>query len=65
MSIASHLAFHKSSYSSATGQNCVEVANAPGASAVRDTQHRDAGHLTFPSAEWGALLRAATPNSGF
>ncbi|WP_435110194.1 DUF397 domain-containing protein [Nocardiopsis synnemataformans] len=55
----SHLKFRKSSYSSPKGQDCVEVADAPGASAVRDTQHRDAGALMFPSGEWAALLRSA------
>lgn len=55
----SRLTFRKSSYSSAKGQDCVEVADAPGASAVRDTQHREAGHLMFPSGEWAALLRSA------
>jgi hypothetical protein len=54
----SHLHFRKSSYSSARGQDCVEVADTVGASAVRDTQHREAGHLMFPSVEWAALLRA-------
>lgn len=49
------LKFRKSSYSG-TGNNCVEVADLPGASAVRDTQNRQAGHLLFPGAEWTALL---------
>jgi hypothetical protein len=56
----SHLHFRKSSYSSAKGQNCVEVADAPGASAIRDTQNRQAGHLLFPSTEWAALLRSVS-----
>lgn len=60
MPTASHLAFRKSSYSSATGQNCVEVADLPTGAAVRDTQNREAGHLTFSSAEWAALLSTAT-----
>lgn len=55
----SHLKFRKSSYSSAKGQDCVEVADTVGVSAVRDTQHREAGHLVFPSGEWAALLRSA------
>lgn len=55
----SHLDFHKSSYSSATGQNCVEVAEFSEGAAVRDTQHRELGHLAFPTAEWHALLGAA------
>ena len=49
------LDFRKSSYS-ANSANCVEVADTPGASAVRDTQNRGQGHLSFSSAEWAALL---------
>ncbi|MEU3017082.1 DUF397 domain-containing protein [Nocardiopsis sp. NPDC007018] len=52
------LTFRTSSYS--TPQNCVEVADLPGASAVRDTQNRGRGHLMFPSPEWAALLQAAS-----
>ncbi len=37
-------------------QNCVEVADAPGMSAVRDTKNRDAGHLSFESPEWRAFV---------
>lgn len=55
----SHLIFRKSSYSSGRGQNCVEVADTSGESAVRDTQNRDLGHLMFPSMEWAALLSTA------
>ncbi|MEC3892662.1 DUF397 domain-containing protein [Nocardiopsis alba] len=53
---AEALPFRKSSYSSAKGQNCVEVADTPGTSAVRDSQNPDSGHLTFSSSEWTALL---------
>ncbi|HIY40525.1 MAG TPA: DUF397 domain-containing protein [Candidatus Nocardiopsis merdipullorum] len=53
------LNFRKSSYSTGRGQDCVEVADLPGSSAVRDTQNREAGHLMFPSAEWAAALSAA------
>ncbi|MGW9633346.1 DUF397 domain-containing protein [Nocardiopsis alba] len=49
-------AWRKSSYSSSHGQNCVEVADLPSAAAVRDTQNRDAGYLTFAVSEWTALL---------
>lgn len=49
--------WRKSSYSTQS-QNCVEVADLPGASAVRDSQHPEAGHLTFPAAEWRAFLDA-------
>lgn len=53
------LIFRKSSYSQGRTENCVEVADAPGLSAVRDTQNRDLGVLAFPSSEWTALLRAS------
>ncbi|MFW6641609.1 DUF397 domain-containing protein [Nocardiopsis algeriensis] len=54
----SPLIYRKSSYSSGTGQNCVEVADLPlgEGAAVRDTQNRDLGHLEFPMPEWSALL---------
>ncbi|MGW9346099.1 DUF397 domain-containing protein [Nocardiopsis flavescens] len=56
----SHLHFHKSSYSSAKGQDCVEVADLPeGGAAIRDTQHREVGHLSFPVSEWATLLGTA------
>ncbi|WP_433699671.1 DUF397 domain-containing protein [Nocardiopsis sp. CA-288880] len=51
-------AFRKSSYS-ANASDCVEVADVPGASLVRDTQNRELGHLAFPSSEWRALLGTA------
>ncbi|GAB3493355.1 DUF397 domain-containing protein [Nocardiopsis coralliicola] len=50
--------FRKSSYSSGKGQNCVEVADFAGGSAVRDTQHRHLAHVTFTSDEWHAFLEA-------
>ncbi|GAA1447153.1 DUF397 domain-containing protein [Nocardiopsis tropica] len=52
--------FCKSSYSGATTQNCVEVADLPGTAAVRDSQNRDLGMIAFPSSEWAALLSTAT-----
>ncbi|MEU3015867.1 DUF397 domain-containing protein [Nocardiopsis sp. NPDC007018] len=58
MHSSTQLTFRKSSYSS-TNRDCVEVADLPGASAVRDTQNRDAGHLTFASQEWAAMLSTA------
>lgn len=48
--------FHKSSYSQP--QNCVEVAELPSATAVRDTQNRDLGHLLFASKEWAGMVAA-------
>ncbi|GAB2520521.1 DUF397 domain-containing protein [Nocardiopsis aegyptia] len=59
MHSSTHLTFRKSSYSG-RGDNCVEVADLPTGAAVRDTQHRDLGHLTFTdSGEWQAFLTAA------
>lgn len=49
--------WHKSSYSGATTENCVEVAEGP-KTLVRDTQHRDHGHLEFAATEWAAMLGA-------
>lgn len=47
--------WHKSSLSADTG-NCVEVAHLPdGATAVRDSKHPDAAHLTFAPGEWVAF----------
>jgi hypothetical protein len=50
--------FRKSSYSQIQSQNCVEVADLPGASAVRDTQNRELGHLAFESGAWMQALAA-------
>lgn len=53
-SFPNSLQFRTSSYSDRV--NCVEVADAPGATAVRDSQHRKLGHLEFPTSEWTAFL---------
>ncbi|WP_198658995.1 DUF397 domain-containing protein [Nocardiopsis sp. FIRDI 009] len=50
--------WHKSSYSH-SGAQCVEVREHPTGADVRDTQNRDAGHLTFPRNEWQALVTLA------
>lgn len=47
--------WHKSSYSQNGGQ-CVEVRERQDGALVRDTQNRDRGLLSFPSAEWAAFL---------
>ncbi|MEU3233718.1 DUF397 domain-containing protein [Nocardiopsis alba] len=54
-----NLEFRRSSYSGSQG-NCVEVADIPGASAVRDSQNPEAGHILFPSTEWSALLNSVS-----
>ncbi|WP_082376753.1 DUF397 domain-containing protein [Nocardiopsis sp. NRRL B-16309] len=48
--------WHKSSYSP-SGGDCVEVAEGA-TTLVRDTKHRDLGHLEFDPVEWAALVRA-------
>ncbi|WP_433698776.1 DUF397 domain-containing protein [Nocardiopsis sp. CA-288880] len=61
MSETSHtMTFRKSSYSGGQTQDCVEVADLPVGAAVRDTQNRNLGHLTFGTAEWAALLSTTT-----
>ncbi|MDA0566651.1 DUF397 domain-containing protein [Streptomonospora sp. S1-112] len=49
-------AFRTSSYT--RSENCVEVADAPGASAVRDSKNRQMGDIQFPSTEWIRFLGA-------
>jgi hypothetical protein len=53
------LIFRKSSYSTAQSQNCIEVADLPHGTAVRDSKHPTHGHLPFPAAEWDAFLTVA------
>jgi hypothetical protein len=54
--------FRKSSYSQP--QNCVEVADLPSGSAVRDTQNREQGHLMFASREWARLVTTVKTSQG-
>lgn len=49
--------WHKSSYSS-SGGNCVETREGVHGTDVRDTQNREAGHLSFNRTEWLAALAA-------
>ncbi|HLU98348.1 MAG TPA: DUF397 domain-containing protein [Thermobifida alba] len=49
------LLFRKSSYST-TAQECVEVADVPGASAVRDSTQPERGYLAFPGQEWKTFI---------
>jgi hypothetical protein len=49
--------WHKSSYSNASGGECVEVAEGRRSVLVRDTQNRGLGHLGFPATEWASFLR--------
>ncbi|PSK93598.1 uncharacterized protein DUF397 [Murinocardiopsis flavida] len=55
--------WHKSSYSGGNNE-CVEVREGPSTADVRDTQNRQAGHLSFHPGEWAAFLhqvRTTTP----
>ncbi|MFL1378908.1 MULTISPECIES: DUF397 domain-containing protein [unclassified Nocardiopsis] len=47
--------WRKSTYSNCEG-NCVEVREGARGADVRDTRHREAGHLSFDPVEWSALL---------
>jgi Domain of unknown function (DUF397) len=60
MNDRAYTGWHKSSYSSGTG-NCVEVAAAAGRGvSVRDTkQHGRGPVLEFTPAQWSAFVRAA------
>jgi Domain of unknown function (DUF397) len=48
--------WRKSTYSSANGGECVELASAQGAVLVRDTTDRDGFTLTVPAGTWMAFL---------
>ncbi|NJQ04897.1 DUF397 domain-containing protein [Streptomyces lonarensis] len=49
--------WHKSTYSSTNGGNCLEAGRGlPGAVPVRDSKLSDSPVLSFPSAGWGKFL---------
>ncbi|MCU1683655.1 MAG: hypothetical protein JWQ81_4394 [Amycolatopsis sp.] len=50
------LTWRKSSYSNGDNGDCVEVATAPGAAAVRDSKSPASGHLTVPAHSWRTFL---------
>ncbi len=52
----------KSSYT-ATGGECVEVARPDGAMWVRDSNHRDEGHMSVTPWAWHAFVRAVASGS--
>ncbi|MEU1900625.1 DUF397 domain-containing protein [Nocardiopsis dassonvillei] len=51
--------WRKSSYSGGGHQDCVECRADGPVVQVRDTRHRQLGHLAFPAVEWTALLAGA------
>lgn len=55
------IAWHISTHSAETSGRCVEAGpftDNTTAYAVRDSTHRDLGHLSFNRPEWSALLAA-------
>ena len=53
----SHATWRKSTYSSSSGQNCVEVAtNLPGIVAIRDSKDPAGPSLLVSVADWRALV---------
>lgn len=55
VSLPADARWHKASRSTASN-NCVEVASVKGAAAIRDSKHRDGGHLTVGTSAWVAFL---------
>jgi hypothetical protein len=47
--------WHKSSYSSDQGGNCIEVCNLDDGRAVRDSKDPAGAILTFTAAQWSAF----------
>ncbi len=52
-----HVRWRKASYSNANGGNCVEVASAPVAVAVRDSTDPEGPRLAFTPEGWKAFTR--------
>lgn len=48
--------WRKSSYSGNNGGACVEVAEFPGAVAVRDSKDPEGGALAFPAEAWRSFI---------
>ena len=53
------LFWRKSSYSSPTGENCVEVASCPGTVRVRDSKRINGDQLAVAPATWSAFTSFA------
>ena len=52
-----HLTWRTFSYSGSNGGNCIEVAAAASAVAVRDSKDPGGPELAFPAAAWTAFAR--------
>ncbi|MFG3206063.1 DUF397 domain-containing protein [Streptomyces sp. NPDC048192] len=53
------LAWHKSSYSSDEGGNCLEMATTPATIHIRDSKQPAGPVLTLSPATWSEFLRSA------
>ncbi|MFJ8636797.1 DUF397 domain-containing protein [Streptomyces sp. NPDC093568] len=53
------LVWHKSSYSTNEGPECVEVAAAPDTIHVRDSKNQRGPQLSFGEAEWSTFISYA------
>lgn len=49
--------WRKSSYSSASSDNCVEAASQPGTVAIRDSKDPEGPRLAIPAVDWAAFTR--------
>ncbi len=56
---ADGLSWSKSSYSSGSGGDCVEVADAGTAVLIRDSKRPEVAILNVPPAQWTAFVRMA------
>jgi len=56
---ADTLSWLKSSYSSGSGGDCVEIADAGTAVLIRDSKRPDTTFLSVPTAQWTAFVRMA------
>ncbi|MFJ3646975.1 DUF397 domain-containing protein [Streptomyces murinus] len=59
MSSPSELAWFKSSYSSASGDNCIEVATTPATTHVRDSKDKQGPQLALAPNTWSAFVAYA------
>ncbi|GAA2263769.1 hypothetical protein GCM10010232_64610 [Streptomyces amakusaensis] len=63
LGVADESSWFKSSYSNATGGNCVEVAVLTSGIAIRDSKNKQGPALAVPAASWQAFLTLATTSA--
>ena len=63
MSSPSELAWFKSSYSSASGDNCIEVATTPATIHVRDSKDKQRPQLALAPTTWSEFVAYAGAQS--